>query len=206
VTTTPAGETPLPATGLRERAKERRRDRILRNAMRLFAERGYEATTVADIAAAAELAPRTLNSYFPNKIDMATAVTDEVSDSLARTLSASDGADFVAVLGRWLTVELASIDVELIRLSAEMFAANPSLGAVGSSQVSAATAVGATVIARELGVPTEHPSVAICSGAIGNALGAYIGTVARRGPDEQLHRWFLNLLTAMLRDGYAPAD
>jgi AcrR family transcriptional regulator len=207
VTTTPPGETPHPEPGLRERAKQRRRNRILRNAMRLFAERGYEATTVADIAAAAELAPRTLNSYFPNKIDMATAVVDEIADGLAEALTASDGADFVTVLDRWLTIELpSSVDVELIQQSADMLDANPSLRAVNSSHVSASAAVGTTVIARQLGLPPEHPAVTICTGAIGNAIGSYIGILARQGPNEQLHRWFLSLLTAMLNDARLPTD
>jgi AcrR family transcriptional regulator len=167
--------------------------------MRLFAERGYEATTVADIAAVAELSPRTLNGYFPNKIDMATAVVGGLAERLAEALIASDDADFVTVVDRWLTAELTSPDVELIRLSADMYDANPALGAVNNGRVSAATAVGAKGIARRLGVPSDHPAVTICASAIGNAIGAYIGTVVRRGPDEQLRRWFLELLAGMLR-------
>lgn len=176
--------------------------------MRLFTERGYEATTVADIAAAAELAPRTLNSYFPNKIDMATAVVDEIADGLAEALSASAGADFdfdfVTVLDRWLGELASAVDVELIRLSAAMLDANPALRAVSTSHVTASTAVGTTAIARQLGLPQDHAAVAICAGAIGNAIGGYIGAIAKQGPDEHLHRWFLGLLTAMLRDAGSP--
>ncbi|MGL5819019.1 MAG: TetR family transcriptional regulator, partial [Phycicoccus sp.] len=45
----------------------RTRQRIHDEAMRLFAERGYAATTVADIARAADIAPRTFFGYFPTK-------------------------------------------------------------------------------------------------------------------------------------------
>ncbi|MGL4744863.1 MAG: TetR family transcriptional regulator, partial [Dermatophilaceae bacterium] len=43
------------------------RQRIYDEAVRLFADRGYGATTVADIAEAADIAPRTFFTYFPTK-------------------------------------------------------------------------------------------------------------------------------------------
>jgi AcrR family transcriptional regulator len=57
-------------TGLRERKKALTRAAIQRHALRLFHEDGYSATTMEQIAAAAEVSPSTLYRYFPTKEDL----------------------------------------------------------------------------------------------------------------------------------------
>src|SRR5262245_35830769 len=58
-----------PATR-RERKRERTREDLIRAAVKLFEERGYEATTVDDIAAEADYGRATFFRHFPTKEDV----------------------------------------------------------------------------------------------------------------------------------------
>jgi AcrR family transcriptional regulator len=91
------------AEGLRERKKQRTREQIVEAAMRLFAERGYHATTIADIAEAADVAPRTFFSYFPSKEAVVFHQVDRDLDSLASALrDRLPGETAFDALRRWI--------------------------------------------------------------------------------------------------------
>jgi AcrR family transcriptional regulator len=91
------------AEGLRERKKQRTREQIVDAAMGLFAERGYQATTIADIAAAAEVAPRTFFSYFPSKEAVVFHDIDRNLDGLANALrDRLPGETAFDALRRWI--------------------------------------------------------------------------------------------------------
>ena len=53
--------------GRRERHKAEMRDRLMGNALRLFADRGFAETTVEDITEAADVGKGTFFNYFPSK-------------------------------------------------------------------------------------------------------------------------------------------
>jgi AcrR family transcriptional regulator len=72
------------ATGLRERKKIRTRKAIRDNAMRLFAEQGYSATTIDQIAEAADISPSTFFRYYATK--EAVVLTDDLDDLMISAL------------------------------------------------------------------------------------------------------------------------
>src|SRR3954470_16627148 len=56
--------------GLRERKKEQTRRLIAESARRLFADRGFEQVTIAEVAQEADVAVQTVFNYFPTKEDL----------------------------------------------------------------------------------------------------------------------------------------
>jgi AcrR family transcriptional regulator len=139
--------------GLRERSKARRRAAIIRAAYELFAERGYDATTVADIAEAAEVSPRTVAMYFPAKQDIALSrFSDGVTGLTDAIRGRRPGETLHDVFGRWLlTSQTEPEDRDLHRLARRMFAANPDLGALRTARMAAAVREGAAMIAVDTG-------------------------------------------------------
>jgi AcrR family transcriptional regulator len=73
---TPAS-TPALRIGLRERKKIRTRQAIRQAAYRLFAERGYDATRIDEIAEAAEVSTSTVFRYFAGKDDIVLSDEDD---------------------------------------------------------------------------------------------------------------------------------
>ncbi len=79
--TTPAEPAPAPE-GRRERKKREMRARIYETARELFLARGFEATTVDQIAEAADVAPATFFNYFQSKQAVLGEMTREVFDHM----------------------------------------------------------------------------------------------------------------------------
>ena len=84
-------------TGRRERKKQARRDQIYEAARQLFLEQGYAATTVEQIADAADVAQTTFFNHFQSKDAVLREMTGEISAHLEamlqQELATSDTAE-----------------------------------------------------------------------------------------------------------------
>jgi AcrR family transcriptional regulator len=74
--------------GLRSRKRRETRERISSAALALFLEKGFEATTVDEIAAAADVSKRSFFDYFPSKEEVIAAWQDEFGQALADAVAA----------------------------------------------------------------------------------------------------------------------
>lgn len=95
--------------GLRERKKRETRSRIVGAAFALFQSRGYDQTTLQQIAERAEVAPRTVSNYFAQKVDLLVAYREDMLAVVEAELGQAAGrAPLAAVREALVAVALAN--------------------------------------------------------------------------------------------------
>jgi AcrR family transcriptional regulator len=88
--------------GLRQRKKQRMYETLSEIAIRLFLEKGFDAVSVAEIAAAAEISKPTLFRYFPAKEDLVLHRIADHEDEAARVVAESDEPPLAALRRHFL--------------------------------------------------------------------------------------------------------
>ncbi len=142
--------------GLRERKKRATRDAIAAAARRLFAERGFDAVTVAEIAAAADVSEKTVFNHFATKEDLVFAGGEA---RLAQLLTAiAQRPPGTAVL-------------DVFRASSEAMLDTVAAGETGDSLVVPRIVRGSPALQERLAVGWEREAAALAA-AIAEATGA----------------------------------
>lgn len=184
------GEAGDPGVGRRERKKLQTRQALRAAALRLFTERGFDATTVEDITDAADVAPRTFFLHFPSKEAVLLGDGTELARALVTALAGrpEDECVFAAMRAAVLDVVAErALDHDALVLRARLMDEAPSLMARNLEQYSEV----ARQLAREIARRTDEDAdrdlyPALLASAVMNALGVAIRLWYRRGAREPL--------------------
>jgi len=156
-------------SGIRERKKVRTREALIEAAAELCLRRGFDNTTVEQIAAAADVSTRTFSRYFPTKGAVIVAIADDVDASIAAALSEQpvDITEYEALLRAHLAVfgpELNYVTPGFRRMAALIQIVNGSASMRASALAQkdgVSNNAALEVMARRMGVPFEHPVIRV---------------------------------------------
>ncbi len=157
-----------PTVGLRERKKAKTRAAIQVHALRLFREQGYAATTVEQIAEAAEISPSTFFRYFPTKEDV--VLTDDYDPILAAAFRAQPAelSPLEAVRGA-MAAALAAIpaaEIDGVQARMKLVQSVPELRAATLENLLQTMHLLADLVAERVGRAPDDFAVRTFSGAV----------------------------------------
>lgn len=186
-----------PEPGLRQRKKAKTRSALQEHALRLIRERGYDATTVEDIAAAAEVSPSTFFRYFPTKEDA--VLYDELDPIIFAAYSAQppELRTIAAVRKAMKDVFGAASRADLAKQGErlDLVLSIPELRMRMLDELLRTLQVFGQVLAERAGRRSDDPQMRSLAGAmIGIVIAAWVGTGSVVSPA------FLDELDASLAD------
>ena len=177
------------AVSLRERKKARTREAIIIAALDLFEREGYDNTTIEDIAAAAEVSPRTFFRYFDSKLDLVMTRTDSHSDDFGPLLAdRPPGEGLLEALRAVLLSQLdAQMEDPLVLREFQVMLSTPSLRNMAREHFHEEEAGLAAMVAGRLGLPEDDLTAHVIGGMIASALWATVNCwIAEGGEIERL--------------------
>jgi AcrR family transcriptional regulator len=188
------------AGGLREHKKAKSRQTIQEQALRLFKEQGYEATTVDQIAEAAEVAQSTVFRYFHSKEDL--VLQDGFGEAIVEAFQGQpvELSPIQALRGafRGVALGLSHSDLARERERLALIVAVPELRAATLAEAVSTMQSVTKVMAERVGRSADDFKVRNFAGAlIGTAMSALL-TAVERSKDN-----YLELYVELLEEGLA---
>jgi AcrR family transcriptional regulator len=175
--------------GLRERKKQRTRETIARVALELFLERGFHATTIRQIADAADVAPRTVSLYFPVKEELVFPDHQAIFASLGERLEErAPDESTAAALRSWLGSLLDAHDAadhERDRRVRALVDADAALRTYERGLQERGELVVARAVAVDLGLPEDD----LLPHMVGAATVAALDALGRRAAGAAADDW-----------------
>lgn len=154
--------------GLRERKKARTRAAIQQHALRLFRKHGYEATTIEQIAEAAEFSPSTFFRYFPTKEDV--VMYDSLDPIIIEAFQAQppEMGPFQALRAAMRQVfgELPAEEIQDLRERMDLILAVPELRARMLDELTRSIGMIAGLLADRIGRPANDFTLRTFAGAL----------------------------------------
>ena len=187
--------------GLRERKKRQTREAIAAAALELFERQGYAATTIAQIAAAADVSPRTVFGYFTSKEDLVFPDDAEWFTRLeARITGRPDHETAPEALRAWLEEVMPEWEGREgeMRARARIIAGDDGLRAHKARNMERAHDLLAQGIARDLGRPPEALEPRMAAAAT-TAILEMLDRHDRESPRAESAVWRADALAALDR-------
>jgi AcrR family transcriptional regulator len=190
-------EPSLARPGLRERKKLQTREKIERVALQLFAERGYDETTLADIADAADVSRRTIFAYFESKEDILFCDEPLLYARLEQTLTRRPpGATTVDALREFVSAESASD--EHARLRKRIIGANEGLRLSERARSAPLERLLAESIARDLDAGPDDVRPLLIAASVTAAFNAVRDRLVEESDGPISHEQALGILDEVL--------
>jgi AcrR family transcriptional regulator len=155
-------------SGLRELKKARTRASIREHALRLFREQGYTATTVEQIAAAAEVSPSTFFRYFPTKEDVILQDDMDVRliEAFERQPPELNPIAAIRAASREAMASYSEADLAQIRETTALTMTVPEVRARAIDEFARTIQIIAAAVAKRAGRPADDLAVRTIAGAV----------------------------------------
>ncbi len=177
---------------LRERNKARTKRAIVQAALELTRERGFAAATIPLIAERADVAPRTVSTWFPSKDDIILEATPIRLERLRRHMQEGEG-DVIDRVRSWIEEEARSAaddPDDLTAIRREAIALDPHLQAREREQMTTALDAIATAAATTLGQQPDDLGPRAFAAATISVLQTIQGSQDRDATPNALDRTF----------------